>query len=278
MTGSGSRAPFEAFFLPVGGQERFCIFYPASGAPLGSVLYLHPFAEEMNKSRRMAALQARAFAARGYAVLQIDLLGCGESSGEFGDARWPLWKDDVRAAHDWLRHHAEGPTHLWGLRLGALLAADYARERDSSFASLLMWQPVTSGSQFMTQFLRLRLTSEMLSGAAARGGADRLRAELAAGRPLEIAGYEVAPELASAIERLDLATLAPRNVPAQWFEVNAEAASSRALSSAAQAWQAAGAEVDLQAVRGEPFWNSVEICECPELIDATSTGLTLTPA
>lgn len=278
MSGTGSRAPFEAFFLKSGRAERFCVFYAPRATPVGSVLYVHPFAEEMNRSRRMAALQARAFAARGYAVLQIDLLGCGESSGSFADARWLRWKDDVRAAQHWLRHHAEGAMHLWGLRLGALLAADCAREEDSSFASLLMWQPLTNGAQFMTQFLRLRLGSEMLAGAAARTGTDQLRAQLAAGRALEIAGYELTPGLASEIDRLDLAALAPKNIPAHWFEVSAETTSSPALQRAARAWQAAGAEVDLHLVRGEPFWNSVEISECPHLIAATSNVVSLTPA
>jgi exosortase A-associated hydrolase 2 len=278
MSGNGSRALFEAFFLPAAGGERFCIFHPASGTPLGSILYVHPFAEEMNKSRRMAALQARAFCARGYNVLQIDLFGCGDSGGDFGEARWALWKDDVRMAHRWLCEHAEAPVHLWGLRLGALLAADCAREVNESFASLLMWQPVISGTQFMTQFLRLRLGSEMLSGAAASSGTEQLRAQLAAGRALEIAGYELAPQLASAIERLDLAALAPKNVPAHWFEVNAEGKPSPGLRRAAQACIATGAEVELQAVRGEPFWSSVELCECPELVAATSNALALTHA
>ena len=40
------------------------------------------WAEEMNKARRMAALQARLLAENGYAVLQIDLHGCGDSSGD----------------------------------------------------------------------------------------------------------------------------------------------------------------------------------------------------
>jgi len=278
MSGSGSRAPFEAFFLPAGGGERFCVFYAASGTSLGSILYVQPFAEEMNKSRRMAALQARALAARGYNVLQIDLFGCGDSSGDFGEARWALWKDDVRMAHAWLRENAEGPVHLWGLRLGALLAADCAREREGSFASLLLWQPVISGAQFMTQFLRLRLSSEMLSGAAARSSTEQLRAELAAGRALQIAGYKLAPELALAIERLDLAALVPKNVPTRWFEVNAEGKSSPALERAARAWSATGAEVDLHAMRGAPFWSSIEIAECPDLIAATSNAVELTPA
>jgi exosortase A-associated hydrolase 2 len=172
-------------------------------------------------------------------------------------------------AHHWLRAHAEGPVHLWGLRLGALLAADCARERDASFASLVMWQPVISGAHYMTQFLRLRLTSEMISGAGAGAGA--------AGKALEIAGYELAPELALSIERLDLAALTPKNVPAQWFEVSAEGKPSPALRRAGGLWSAAGAEVDLHSVRGEPFWGSVEISECRELIEATCHALALMP-
>src|SRR5687768_8838655 len=79
----------EAMFLsaPHGGR-RFCLLHMPSRPARALVVYVHPFAEEMNKSRRMAALQARALAASGHAVLQIDLLGCGDSSGDFGDASW----------------------------------------------------------------------------------------------------------------------------------------------------------------------------------------------
>ncbi|MCK7493610.1 MAG: alpha/beta hydrolase [Comamonadaceae bacterium] len=77
----------------------------------------------MNKSRRMAALQSRALAAAGFAVLRVDLLGCGDSAGDFGDATWPRWVDDVVAAARWLRRQhpdaADAPLWLWGLRAGA---------------------------------------------------------------------------------------------------------------------------------------------------------------
>ena len=79
----------RAFFLPVDtepGGQRLCLLHAAQGAALGSVLYGHPFAEEMSKSRRRAGLQARALARAGYDALQIDLPGCGGSSGDFGDA------------------------------------------------------------------------------------------------------------------------------------------------------------------------------------------------
>ena len=84
------------------------------------MLYLHPFAEEMNKSRRMAALACRALAEAGHAVLQIDLRGCGDSSADFGDASWGDWQDDVRLGLAWLDAHtpADAPLWLWGLRAG----------------------------------------------------------------------------------------------------------------------------------------------------------------
>jgi len=77
----------------------------------------------MNKARRMAALQSRRLAAAGYSVLQIDLFGCGDSSGDFADARWEIWKQDLRLALGWLKPRVAGPLGLWGLRLGATLAA-----------------------------------------------------------------------------------------------------------------------------------------------------------
>ncbi len=52
--------PRQAFFLPASAGQRLCVLHtpPAGAAPRGQMLYLHPWAEEMNKARRMAALQA----------------------------------------------------------------------------------------------------------------------------------------------------------------------------------------------------------------------------
>ena len=66
----------DVFFLPAaGGEQRLCLFHAPSsefrGAPRSKILYLHPFAEEMNKSRRMAALACRALAEAGHAVLRV---------------------------------------------------------------------------------------------------------------------------------------------------------------------------------------------------------------
>jgi exosortase A-associated hydrolase 2 len=263
----------EAFFLDVAGEQRFCLFHPPAGACRGAVLYVHPFAEEMNKTRRMAALQARALAAIGYGVLQIDLHGCGDSGGDFGDARWDSWKNDLAYAHRWLRERLERPVTLWGLRLGALLATDYAAGAAEPPAALVLWQPVLNGKTFVTQFLRLRVASDMLGeGKEGGSGTQALRASLQAGETLEIAGYGLAPELAGAIDALDMATFAPPAVPVHWFE--AVPAAERPLppgaARVADAWRNAGANLRVHVVPCPPFWAAQEITESPALLAATS--------
>src|SRR5690606_4872669 len=157
----------EAFYLPTERGQRFCLLHTAAPEvpARGALLYVHPFGEEMNKSRRMAALQARAFAQAGWDVMQIDLYGCGDSSGEFRDASWDLWLADVRAAWDWLEQRAQQAVWLWGLRAGCLLTDAAARLRGSP-ARLLLWQPVLSGQRFLQQFLRTRVTGAAMDGGA----------------------------------------------------------------------------------------------------------------
>ncbi len=267
----------SAFFLPVDPGSRFCIYHaPANrGGPGCGVVYVHPFGEEMNKARRMAALQARRLSATGCGVLQIDLLGCGDSTGEFVDARWQVWKRDVQAAVGWLKRHLGGPVGLWGLRLGATLAVDVARDPDMGIEHLLLWHPVASGEQFLTQFLRLHLASEMLSRGTSQTGVRELRDKLAGGASLEIAGYELHPDLASAINDVRLAAPAPAVKSAHWLEVTAQAEPciSPASRLVLDAWRVAGLDASEAAVTGEPFWSTLEIVECEALLDATDEAI-----
>ena len=266
----------SAFFLRAEPGHRFCIYrHPADGDAHRGIVYVHPFCEEMNKARRMAALQSRRLAAAGYAVLQVDLFGCGDSSGDFADARWDIWKQDLQVALGWLKSRVDGPLGLWGLRLGATLAADVARDPGLGIEELLLWQPVNNGEQFLTQFLRLRLAAEMLAEGTAQTGVRELRETLARGVPLEIAGYDLHPGLAAEIEGLRLADLLPAVKRVHWLEVTAQAEpklsplSQRAL----EAWRMKGLDVRAAAVTGEPFWSTIEVTECEALMAATEGSL-----
>ena len=101
-TTAPGHASADAFFLDTPDGPRFCMFHAPVGACRGALVYVHPFAEEMNRSRRMAALGARALAAQGIGVLLLDLHGCGDSADDFGDATWDGWLRDIAAARAWL--------------------------------------------------------------------------------------------------------------------------------------------------------------------------------
>lgn len=187
----------EAAFVQVEGHARFCLWHLPPGKPRSGIVYLPPFAEEMNRSRAVVARQARAFAAAGHAVLQMDLYGCGDSAGDFGEASWARWRSDAHAAITLMRDRFDVPLCLWGLRSGALLAGEVARELDQDLA-LLLWQPVLSGKQHLQQFLRLNLAAEILDGKA-QGSTETLLARLDAGQAIEVAGYILAPALAQGL-------------------------------------------------------------------------------
>jgi exosortase A-associated hydrolase 2 len=227
----------------------------------------------------MAALQSRALAANGFAVLQVDLLGCGDSAGDFGDATWARWVADVAAACDWLqdRHRppvgeAAAPLWLWGLRVGCLLAAEAASKLDIA-CDFLFWQPILEGKAALQQFLRLKAAGDMLAGTG-KGAMSALRQQLSGGHSIEIAGYVLNPALASSLENAVLRP-APRPCRVAWLEVSAvsEAGPSPASSRVIDHWKAAGCEVMAQALIGAAFWQTTEIEEVPELLAATSTSL-----
>ncbi len=260
------------FFLPAQGGQRYCLLHlPAPGQPArGGIVYIHPFAEELNKSRHVAALQARAFAAAGYSVLQLDLYGCGDSSGDFGEARWAIWRNDLHLACAWLAQRVDGPLTLWGLRLGALLALELAAHAPVPCERLLLWQPELDGRRAIDRFLRLRIAGRMLAGDAEAPG--HARAELASGRAIEVAGYLLAPELAQAIDTMAAATLRPAS-PVYWLEYVAGDTSmlpAPAVRLAAQ-WRGEGVTLQIAGFGDGAFWHSAELLECPQLLDATAS-------
>jgi exosortase A-associated hydrolase 2 len=266
----------EAFFLPLELGQRLCILNSSTGSPRRAVVYVHPFAEEMNKTRRMAALQARHLAAEGFVVLQMDLYGCGDSGGDFSQARWHIWRRDVQAAVDWLWNRFQVSVTLWGLRLGATLAAQIAA---SPVDHLVLWHPVTEGQQFILQFLRLRLASEMLAGGAATTAVRDLSAALANGNSLEIAGYELHPELAAAIENIRLEGFQPAVKRVDWIDIvgDSELALRPGARRVVDAWRSRNLEVHARQVAGEPFWSTIEISECEPLLVSTTEAMRAAP-
>ena len=225
----------------------------------------------------MAALQARRLAEIGIDVLLLDLFGTGDSAGDFSEANWQGWREDVMAGATWLAQRTENRVGLWGLRLGAMLSADVAALDAGRFDRILLWQPVLSGERYLTQFLRLRLAAT-LGSKTERETTKELRQRLLQGEPLEIAGYHLSPDLAQAIAALNLQSRLEDAGVARldWLEITSDDSPSLQAGSLSlvDALAKQGHLVTAQAVQGEPFWAIQEIALAPDLLGATGGRVT----
>jgi exosortase A-associated hydrolase 2 len=234
---------------------------PTVGAARGCVLVVPPFAEEMNKCRRMIATVAIELAAQGVSTVMPDLHGTGDSSGDFADASWHVWRGDLARTVAWAQAQGSSVTGVLAIRLGCALAVDCVA--DGSLAAVeraVLWQPVLNGDRFLMQFLRLRVAASLMQDRKESLG--ELRAWLQSGRAVGIAGYTLSPALAKELSEVScdmrLRALAGR---LHWMEVVRSADSEVPVATIRliDLVRAAGRAVQVSKFEGEPFWSSTEI-------------------
>ncbi len=249
----------------------FALHFAAAGPSRRAVMMLPPFAEELNKSRRMLALAARALQSAGMDVLLIDLFGTGDSGGDFGDATLAIWRDDLQRGAAWLAQRGVTRLDVLAVRGGALLLDGFAPPPGVAHGRVVLWQPVTSGRLLIAQFLRLRMAENM----AVRDRADNVpdaRALLESEGSVEVAGYVVNRELVRALEDItDPVSNADGWQAWGWFEVAGPGVNTPGVAAqrAIAAMRARGMQVRESCLEGEPFWATPEIAVVPVLVDAT---------
>jgi exosortase A-associated hydrolase 1/exosortase A-associated hydrolase 2 len=221
----------------------------------------------------MVRCQAGSLVEAGFAVVVPDLYGTGDSAGEFVDANWTVWRTDMCRLIEWVRGQGAASISFLGIRLGSLLAADVARVLDEGPDRLVFWQPVSDGKQAMNQFLRLNVAAEMMRGGQSSVGS--LRESLDQGHLLEVAGYELSPDLVREIDQLKLEALVPRTCNLCWLEIVARKDKVLPLGSRKKVDELLdrGHRVETATVTGEAFWSTQEITRVPALIDTTTAHL-----
>ena len=228
----------------------------------------------------MVALAARAFAGQGWTVLQVDCFGCGDSAGDFSDACWQDWIQDLEFGWRWLLEDAKRrsslslPMVLWTLRGGSLLAADWLNQ-GTERPPLLMWQPVASGKLQLTQFLRLKAANEMLADTDARQAMASIRAKLQQGQSVEIAGYGLSAALAAGMDAASLRLPAKYPAAVAMLELGSadRAEPSAAVANLVAKWTDAGIKATAAVVAGPVFWQTQEIETAPLLIERSIAEL-----
>ena len=251
-------------------------FLPPTQIDAGqAVLCLPPFAEEMNKSRRMLALQGRALASRGVSFILPDVRGTGDSEGVFGDAPWEAWCDDLRSILEWLCVEKFAQLDVLALRSGVFLGLDMLASPDMGRRSLALWSPVTRGKAMLDQLFRTMLIRN--TGSGSMNSVADIRERLTRDGGIETAGYWLSSDLLHSVDALDLS-----NVPAAsghrilWADVSPAMLDGvpRKTAKILQSWEAGHATVEYSRFVGPQFWMGPEIELVTALLEKTTEFFT----
>jgi len=268
----------KPFFLSGDPGAIYCILTSDSEAENNgkTILILPPFAEEMNKSRRMLSQQANLLAAQGYTVLQFDLYGTGDSDGDFAEVTWDIWRENIARIIAWLNSQRVTQLIVLALRMGALLLDFLKQNTEVNIECILLWQPVTNGELLMNQFYRLKLASDMMGDPASRVSLKDIKADLAANKPVEIAGYMLNPEFSLALSTQKLDSFFVEDCPRiEWFELIASAersilpASQRVIDKGREK----GCAINVHCIVGAQFWTTAELTDVKALHDKTLASI-----
>lgn len=265
----------EPLFIEGQTGRLFAVYHPpASNGRQDDILIVPPFAEELNRCRHMMAAFARAMAAEGMGVLILDLYGTGDSEGRFEAASWDGWKADLEAAALWLEAKSRTLGGVLAIRTGALLALDWLADTERSISRLALWAPVTGGTQFITQFLRLRVAEAMARPDGTKETTKDLKALIDQGETVEVGGYGLTRDICNGLENAKAAALPPRGSDVRWYELCQSADDDLAPGPmrTIKSWQEDGIPVTPAVIEGPAFWSLQEPEHVPALIKATVSG------
>jgi pimeloyl-ACP methyl ester carboxylesterase len=180
----------------------FAWYHPAAGggAPAIGFVLCPPFGYEWMCVHRTYRKLAERLSQAGHPVLRLDLPGTANAEGSAEDPGLvEAWLAGLAAARDELqRRSGTGAVALFGLRLGATLAAQAAAVH-GGFDALVLFAPLRSGGDFLREARAFR----MLKGEKAPEGGGE-----------EVAGYSLSRESCAALKAIDLGKLTRAPAPA----------------------------------------------------------------
>jgi pimeloyl-ACP methyl ester carboxylesterase len=197
----------EAFFFGDPATRLFgCHHPPTSGASEYGAVLCYPMGHEYVRTHRLYRFLARRLSDAGLHVLRFDYFGTGDSAGEFEEARLERWVGDTLAAQAELRRRfLVRHVYLAGLRLGAAVALQ-AAVRHGGLDGLVLWDPVTSGPEYLDDIIAHE--SQQLHASLSKDSGNSKSSR----RPSEIVGFPMTEAMFGDLSDLDLFSVA--RVPA----------------------------------------------------------------
>jgi len=189
---------------------------PDDREPRQSWLFLSPFGQEAIRTAPMYRSLADRLVRAGCATLRFDYHGTGDSAGDIGDQSLDDWVGDACHAIALLRASSGvSRTTLFGVGLGATIAALAAAKEPAGVATLLLWEPVIDGPQYLAALVSSH-RREVARGFDLSWGEVRSKFdEPEPAAPGNLVGFDVGPQLAEQIgstTKLPLLELANRGI------------------------------------------------------------------
>lgn len=194
----------ETFYFGEPPKLLYGAYHPAQefkDRKVGVVL-CYPIINEYLRSHRAFVRLAIQLATEGFHVLRFDYFGCGDSYGDDDDGNLQEWTENLLTAIDELKNGCDA-SHicLIGLRMGATLAL-LAAENRNDIDTMVLWEPIVNGEEYVREIKRLHLESAVIEGLpkAVKGQSDT-------SRHLEILGFRITDILLDELLKLDLLSI-----------------------------------------------------------------------
>lgn len=221
-----------------------------------AILCLPPIMDEMNMSRAVIAKQCQYLSAQGYPSFVLDYFGCGDSEGEFEQAHFSIWLENIVTASYWLEQQGINRLIIFAYRFSALLAGasqDYLL-KNTNLKAQVLFKPVLDGKTYLNQLNRLKKAQTLLTQPNAPDTNKSMENE--------IAGYTISADL---IESIELLNLKPSSISVPTTCV--ELASSRVSLSTQKLVNASDSIVSAEPLACPAFWQVPEVFDVPSLND-----------
>lgn len=251
-SGNKACAPRPAFI-----KGAKAALFTLSRGPEGSkraVLFIPPFAEEMNRCRRLIYATTTTLGEIGYQSLYFDFFGTGDSDGDFAEAAWEDWISDTAQMYRHLEANGATDIIIVALRLGALIASQAIKSYKLSPKHTIFIAPQLSGQKVIRQQLRARLAGEQFIAGQYGGKPPTLgdlQKQMKDDGFIDISGYRLAYPLIQAIENAHAPSLEHLRGSVIEAVTSLHQENSPAKTSIYNGWQ-------LHEVEAPPVWAQIE--------------------
>jgi len=187
------------FFFGTNERRIFGIYEPAARGAFGkrAAVLCYPWGSEYIYAHRSIRQLAIKLSAAGFHTLRFDFFGTGDSAGDLADADLAGWEADVESAMEEIKSIAGiGQIALFGVRLGATIAASVAARLSRKVDSLVLWDPIVSGEEYLRQL-----------GVVSQSTPDQIYSIPTAGNALEIQGFPLTIPMMREFYSIELSNL-----------------------------------------------------------------------